>query len=139
MKLSEAIRLGAMMGPQVRGTFSKGNATCALGAAALAGGCRFELPREGAFPTRGNRPATMSVIFPYEWMVIKQEHVCPEPHRVRFRKPMLVSRLIPHLNDYHGWSRERIADWVATIEPAEVQATPAPCEASHEVEVQSAR
>jgi len=26
---------------------------------------------------------------------------------------------IAHLNDGHGWTRERIADWVATIETQE--------------------
>ena len=32
-----------------------------------------------------------------------------------------VYAVIGHLNDEDYWTRERIADWVATIEPAEVE------------------
>lgn len=38
MKLSEAIRIGAKMGPQIRGQYILENASCAFGAAALAMG-----------------------------------------------------------------------------------------------------
>jgi hypothetical protein len=40
------------------------------------------------------------------------QHICPECHGKR-----VLARLIPHINDDHGWTREQIADWVATIEP----------------------
>lgn len=40
MKLSEAIRLGAMLGPQCKGSYRLRDATCALGAAAIAMNCQ---------------------------------------------------------------------------------------------------
>jgi len=30
-----------------------------------------------------------------------------------------MKRLIPHLNDYHGWTRESIADFVEGVERTE--------------------
>jgi hypothetical protein len=34
-------------------------------------------------------------------------------------------RTIAHLNDYHKWTREQIADWVETMEPVAAAAAPA--------------
>ena len=42
-----------------------------------------------------------------------------------------VINTVMHLNDRHMWSRERIAEWVATIENAEEQ-TPEPVEVIQE-------
>jgi len=30
-----------------------------------------------------------------------------------------ISQIVGHLNDQHRWTREAIADWVATVEPAD--------------------
>jgi hypothetical protein len=45
-----------------------------------------------------------------------------------------VSKIISVcLNDHHRWTRERIAEWVATVEPQDAPA-PVPDEAREEVE-----
>lgn len=33
-----------------------------------------------------------------------------------YRDPAPVWELVMHLNDYHEWTREEIADWVDTLE-----------------------
>lgn len=94
MRLSEAIRLGAMLHPQYFGAMRKRGArgeviaTCALGAADEAG---------------------YGHVFGF-LQVMK----CPACHEHR-----AISGNVAHLNDYHGWTRERIAEWVATVEPQE--------------------
>jgi hypothetical protein len=99
MKLSEAIRLGAMMRPQAFSCYTDGIGTCVWGAANEAIG----LPaNHGFFETEG------------EWSVADQASRCPIAKCVRrFR---VVSSIIQHLNDEHRWTREKIADWVETIE-----------------------
>lgn len=100
MRLSEAIRLGAMLKPQAFGTFRARTATrddgaflglriiestCALGAACDAG---------------------------YKRSGIDQVHVwCPA---CSLRAGVLFHAM--HLNDTHRWTREQIADWVESIE-----------------------
>jgi hypothetical protein len=137
MKLSEAIRLGAMMRPQAFGALQRTRRkywvfgepvrqSCALGAAIEAiGGCgaRVEFANTDQETLRGNVKAGEQITIleaPPEWTELSAKTLCPvcaEPDSVR--------RLITHLNDTHRWSREAIADWVATIE--------AQC-ASHEAE-----
>lgn len=104
MRLSEAIRLGAMLHRQAFGSYSHIDksgrvfATCALGAARAAG---YEIEsgtlKLSQCPECGD----------YVW--------CP------------AFPLVAHLNDIHQWTRERIADWVETIElerqPANEEAT----------------
>jgi hypothetical protein len=114
MKLSEAIRLGAMLKPQGFGGNTTGpmaTVTCALGAAyeaAEVAHCWIALSRR--FP----------ILMRIEWLV------CPACDE-RVETP------IPHLNDDHRWTREQIADWVATIE-AQHEPTPEPHPVSVEVE-----
>lgn len=87
LKLSEAIRLGAMLKPQAYGRFYNGYGTCALGAALDASG---QLPLcNRDFHARVKR--TFGASF---W---------------------LRARIIWR-NDVNRWSREQIADWVETIE-----------------------
>jgi hypothetical protein len=99
MRLSEAIRLGAMLHPQffgharLIGTAGEILATCAVGAAQEAGfivhvaddGVRVTCPT-------------------------------PKPHWPHCREPQRVLAMVTHLNDIHRWTRERIADWLETIE-----------------------
>ena len=97
MKLSEAIKLGAMLKPQgFEGTgHPNGTTTCALGAALNAissNGCVYGI-----------------------WPWVNKIKLCP----VCEKEPPYA--VIPHLNNIHRWTRERIADWVATIEPVEVE------------------
>jgi hypothetical protein len=100
MPLSQAIRLGSMLKPQVFGILRNRWGTCALGAAREAVGVR----------TRA------SVKLPWGW--IEQESECPS-----CADEMSVDWIITHLNDNHRWTRERIADWVATVEPKQESTT----------------
>jgi hypothetical protein len=109
MRLSEAIRLGAMATAQtwvvafeyVNGEVTK---TCALGAALYACGKRDGMEL-------GN-------LFGGDWLI---EYInCPE---CLHRKSTVVST-IAHLNDFHKWTRERIADWVEAIEQRVVEPEP---------------
>jgi hypothetical protein len=98
MKLSEAIRLGAMLKPQGFGSFNTNKSTsCALGAAANAVGITCQ---------------ELCLFFP----ILKK----------RVKHPMTVFHvrrrifcLIYYLNDSSRWTREQIADWVETIESAQ--------------------
>ena len=101
MKLSEAIRLGAMMMPQAFRTLLTDDGACALGAALLAVGAR---PEE----------AVRSALNRWPWASTVSAD-CPRCGRSR-----TVFRVITHLNDRHRWTREQIAEWVAGIEPRDV-------------------
>jgi|SRR5215471_7449571 len=113
MKLSEAIRLGAMATPKADGVFfdRRTEATCAQGAALLAIGKLDRKPR--------HNHANMTAAWP--WIVTTRVS-CPS-----CGKRGSVRSLIIHLNDEfgtaaggHGWNRNRIAGWVATLEPKNV-------------------
>lgn len=122
MKLSEAIRLGAMMTKQCYGPYSEDRsvfvtrlmgqvigervacATCAMGGALLAVGqedrlrrCTDDVHPEEVFPV-------LSVCAP-----------SPAYHTRPVGDGSVFS-VIVDLNDEHQWSRERIADWVETVE-----------------------
>jgi hypothetical protein len=103
MKLSEDIRLGAMTGPQVFGTVSAGSGTCAIGAALVSVG-RMDLVVCGWEPLYAL------------WPVLKTLDVtaCPQCGNKH------SGSMILHLNDGHKWTRERIADFVETVELAQV-------------------
>jgi len=96
MKLSKAIRRGAKTGPQAFGVSRDGDATCAIGAALVA------LKHDGE--------SYMDIV-----------DFCPVA-RLKVRHPLtgedgyLMVSVIRELNDAYLWTRERIADWVETIE-----------------------
>lgn len=97
MRLSEAIRLGAMLHPQCfeRSYVANGRdvvASCALHAAVEAG-----YAMRGIVATGAQCPA------------------CGITYN-----PNGLYCMVVHLNDEHRWTREAIADWVATVEPADV-------------------
>lgn len=132
MKLSEAIRLGAMLKPQAFGTQwetrlkagwrgwllrQRENATCAFAAALDAHPCATKLvPWTESRSLRGlvatDGEFSEALILPQEWQVIYEHRECPACHGY----PENVFNLISHLNDTHRWTRERIADWVEAIE-----------------------
>lgn len=89
LRLSEAIRLGSMLHPQGFGAFRSHGRSCALGAAEDAG---FVMTSTEAILTS----------------------VQPCPHDCCMSSTVFGA--IIHLNDYHGWTREAIADWVETVE-----------------------
>lgn len=111
LKLSEAIRLGAMLKPQSFGSMRSCEAvpslgdvlglriiekTCAMGAAYEAG------YRSAPYLGVSTCPACV--------------HVGPVPY------------LVMHLNDSHRWTRERIADWVESVERAQEPTPVVECE-----------
>lgn len=85
MRLSEAIRLGAMLRPQITGATFRDGGSCAIGAAMEAAG--------------------LSVHGGIEFMW---------PHF-----SLLLQREVVIMNDLRGCTREEIADWAETWEPAE--------------------
>ena len=129
MKLSEAIKLGSMAHQQTGRYHSETRrkfrlfgpkviyATCALGAASVAKGVEHL--------TRASNRTFIDTLERF-WPVLKTQQICP----VCDLKTDLWSILDTHLGaspygethqyEYgHGWTREAIADWVATIEPQE--------------------
>ena len=119
MKLSEAIRLGAMSTRhETDRTFSyDGRAvcgTCAIGAAAFAVGITDILSGFTAGYSDGDF-GVLAARFP----LLNQIVEWPVQHSGRHA----VGQIASHLNDRkYGWTREQIADWVETIE---LQTTPA--------------
>lgn len=121
MKLSEAIREGAKLHPQIFGSYRKFDrdmcevvGTCALGAVLVATGVDVD-DLKAAYPvlnTSGPR--------------------CPQCRTKG--DGWTVHGLVTHLNDLHEWTRERIADWVDTLEPSTPEAfdLPSPSSASTE-------
>lgn len=114
MKLSEAIRLGAMLRPQGYYAMSDDGRTCAYGAAYEAVG--FVIDDETRWPAAELIYATFPLI-----AVLTMP--CPECGQDAPAPGMVVT----HLNDRHRWTREDIADWVETIEAqhASAEAVPA--------------
>jgi hypothetical protein len=115
MRLSDAIRLGVMLKPAQAFYVLYDPATgasCALGAAADALGL-LDTTRRNAYTVGAKGPDT------WRWM----QHGSFECPACEGRDDD-AQALIIHLNNDHRWTRERIADWVATIEPPDMSAEP---------------
>jgi hypothetical protein len=97
MKLSEAILLGSTLKPQAFGDNFVNGGSCAFGAAWDAVGDSGRFPR-------------------MLWPWIENPQQCPVCHEWERIGASVISM---HLNDTHRWTREQIADWVATVEPSE--------------------
>jgi hypothetical protein len=97
MKLSEAIRAGAVKCPQTTGTYYRDGATCALGAA-----------YEGAF---GQMPAT-GYLSVYERLVALFPALRTPYDGDGDSESWDLRDAIMHRNDSLGWTREQIADWL---------------------------
>ena len=90
MVLSEAIRLGATLGPQIKGSFiGPDGATCTLGAALLAIGIK------------DNNAVDLSV-FP---SLVKE---MPELRDIKAGLSGYLFKVIGRLSDQKGWTREQI-------------------------------
>ena len=105
MKLSEAIRLGAMNSPQIKGGYMDGEGRCALSAACDAAGID-PVTVDGRLVVDATK---LEMTFPLLGKRLDQE---PHPS---------VECVIWSLNDFDGWTREQIADWVETIENQQEQ------------------
>lgn len=107
MKLSDAIRLGAMLKPQAACIHSPhaGGSTCGIGAAADAIGA-LGRPYDIASDQFAMRAVEE------RWpAVTKASAEC-----AACGASLYGLLMIQHLNDVHHWTRERIADWVETLE-----------------------
>ena len=107
MKLSEAIRLGAMATEQARNvliiTRQNGSiATCAFGSALYAVGRRVAWDNPN-----------YSLVLRWPW-IESTRMPCPGCGLHMDAKATII-----HLNDVHLWSREHIAHWVSMVEPQE--------------------
>jgi len=106
MRMSEAMRLGAMLRPQAFGVQWDGVGTCAMGAA-------FEA-------AHGSANYVGEVFHPW-----------PRLFALRVASPVTYDGVswfrdvVTQLNDCHGWTRERIADWIATLPEDAPEATAA--------------
>ena len=104
MKFSEAIRLGSMLKRQGFGAlWPSDDSSCALGAAYDALGCGYSVPAMKAI-------AVQDAVMPRWLDELAQCPACSHRHVAAYLP------VIGHLNDEHYWTREQIADWVATIE-----------------------
>lgn len=111
MKLSHAMRLGAMLKPQCYGHLStRGSRTCAFGAAFDALGILAEVEETSLVLTAPGR---------WPWILTEMCH--PVTGRT-----FAALNIIVLLNDQSLWTREEIADWVEKVEPAEDLPSPAP-------------
>jgi hypothetical protein len=105
MKLSEAIREGAKLGPQAFGEYFVGDATCALGAA------------KRATNTAHDEELFIAVGLAYVPVVEVPMCLHGEYRRTSVNKDQPksfdeITSLMIKLNDKARWSREAIADWL---------------------------
>lgn len=107
MKLSEAIRLGAMLRPQCRWGFLEKYSSCALGAATEANG----LSKLGQLRERYPILAT--------WAPLPVDAAFGFLGFLRYAKGYINELEFQIITLNMIWTRERIADWVESIEPQE--------------------
>lgn len=118
MKLSDAILLGSTMRPQIHGRLSDGEGTCAMGAASDAVGV---LDAVLSAKYGNERMALIESRFP--GICSGGRYSCPcggSARRTECPDLCSLGPMVMHLNDDHFWTRERIASWVASVEPQEV-------------------
>jgi len=109
MRLSEAIRLGAMNKPQAFGFDSTWQTTCTSMAAYEAIGEQHRYLESFYVP----------------WPFLAQPCSCPYGNCIfSMSSYWKLRNIIPHLNDHHRWTREAIADWVEQFEPVKEQEQP---------------
>lgn len=112
MRLSEAIRLGAMLGPQVFGQLIDPHITgssCAVGAALRASGII-----DDANFNRNEFPKWLE-LFPILASISEEPF---DNFDWGFYSPCqrTVNTAIIRLNNSYRWKREQIADWVQSVE-----------------------
>ena len=119
MRLSEAIRLGAMALPEIHGPLfeyrdGKPCAACALGCAYYA---------IGRYGMSISDQAAAEMAFPLlaQWVTNPANDCSGE-----------MMSVIIHLFETYGWTREEIADWIDTLEAAQPEAAADPVGAAVE-------
>jgi hypothetical protein len=109
MKLSEAMRAGAKMGAkaiEIRHTYDGGS--CALGAVEDAIG-RMD-SAEGRYRILMRTMEDLGIEFPCKGTS------CAKPGHYYIENFPFLNTAVATLNNYCGWSREAIAEWIETIE-----------------------
>ena len=109
MKLADAISLGATLRPQGTGTFynAETHATCVMGGALEAAGVDVTTLNPGDLWRESERL--------WAWAYAGGYNKCPVED---YESISSVAGIITRLNDHpHCWTRERIAAWVAVVEP----------------------
>jgi len=96
MKLSEAIRLGAMLNQQCFGDYALDGKTCAMGAA---------LAAIGVNPDDAWRVDPVIAAAENEWSASVPPQKCPIHGCCK--EEALVTQLVVHMNDTHRWTREQ--------------------------------
>ena len=123
MKLSDAIRLGALLRPQGHGggtIFLDSKESCALGAALEAAGVgtnRTGMDLMGRIVHAEDPYNKVKELWPI--VMEKVEVIPPAVHEnwmLKANNGQTLGTLIWILNDAAKWSREKIADWVEAIE-----------------------
>lgn len=92
LRYSEAIRLGSVLGPQGFGLSTN--------------------RRDGSLCANDAAMAAANLISIFQFPVAEREIACPVCELTN----MLAGVVAVCLNDEHEWSRERIADWVESVE-----------------------
>lgn len=115
MKLSEAIRLGAMLRPQTYEKLFGDGKSCAMGAVLEASGV-LAYGQALDFP-QGQKCELMFPILATK--VLLPEDVSPWPHHPLYE--IRVWNAVVFLNNNRRWTREQIADWVETLEAKEAE------------------
>ena len=116
MRMSEAMRLGAMMAPPIHGAlFSRDNGpcqACAIGAALLAVWGETEAKRQIDLCCYIDCAAEL-----WPWL----DHTTVVNPVDNSRLPLIgradMVGIIVVLFENRDWTRERIADWLETVEP----------------------
>lgn len=116
MKLSDAILEGSKKHPQSHGKFAEivcGEwRTCALGAALDGAGCTPMVDIQTLYLGQAVRDLkACGVEIPSE-----EDNIPYPPDPVEGLKGYSVAEIIVRLNDTHDWSRERIAEWLKTLD-----------------------
>lgn len=118
MKLSTALRIGSMTTKQIRGKWSDGgNGRCALGAVAEACGFTDFISGTGwSQKTEREYPELNEIVaYPERSPHLFAVHLMKRPIM------MPLATAIVSLNDMDDWSRDKIADWIETLENAREQ------------------
>ena len=115
MDLATAIREGSTKRGPARGHFFR--VTCAVDGIETVGSCAlgaaFEaLTGRSKAGTYEYISKTLAAAFP---ALTRAEARCPMAGDCAVDGTAPLFDLIPHLNDDHGWTRERIADWVEAV------------------------
>ena len=106
MKLSEAIRLGAMMGkPTIQTWMGEDGSSCAFGSVMLAHGFRDGQLMEAV------------AYLKMKYAILRITVRCPVAQCEVLHDLELMITHVFHRHD--DWSRERIADWIETLEAKE--------------------